>query len=97
MFRLPTIIKQTSSPGPFHALVYSTRRTVVWKASVAEYVIVCNKFCNKVKVELACCCGSARGEQTPRVEKQPSDKVYSYPEILNGGCQVGCRWSACHI
>lgn len=97
MFRLPTIIKQTSSPGPFHARVYSTRRTVVWKASVAEYVIVCNKFCNKVKVELACCCGSARGEQTPRVEKQPSDKVYSYPEILNGGCQVGCRWSACHI
>lgn len=70
---------------------------MVWKVSVATDIIVCNKFCNKVKVELACCCGSARGEQTLRVEKQPSDKVYSYPEILNGGCQVGSRWSACHI
>lgn len=94
---LPTIIKQTSSPGPFHARVCSTCQTVVWKVSVAADIIVCNKFCNNVKVELACCCGSARGKQTLRLEKQPSDKVYSHPKILNGGCQVGSRWSACHI
>lgn len=51
---------------------------------------------NKVKVELACCCGSAQGERTLRVEKQPSDKVYSYLKILNWRCQVGSRWPACH-
>lgn len=62
---LPTIIKQTSSAGPSPARVYSTCRIVVWKASVAEDIIACNKFCNKVKVELACCCGSAGGNQSP--------------------------------
>lgn len=95
--RLPTIIKQTSSPGPFHARVCSTCHTVVWKVSTASDVIVCNKFCNKVTVELACCCGNAGGKQTLRVEKKPSDKVYSYPKTLNEGCQVGSRWSTCHI
>lgn len=70
---------------------------MVWKASACADIIVCNKFCNKVKVELACCCVSGQGKQSLRVEKQPSDKVYSYPEILNRGCQVGSRWSPCHI
>lgn len=65
----PTIIKQTSSAGPFHAWVYSTCRTVVWKVSAAEDVIVCNKFCNKVKVELACRCGGARGRADPESGK----------------------------
>lgn len=58
---LPTIIKQTSSPGPSPARVYSTCRAVVWKDSAAEDIIACNKFCNKVKVELARCCGGAAG------------------------------------
>lgn len=40
---------------------------------------------------------SAQGKQTLRVEKQASDKVYLYPEILNRGCQVGSRWSPCHF
>lgn len=81
----------------FHAWVRSTCRAAVWKVSAAADVIVCNKSYNKVKVELACCCGGARGKRTLRVERQPSDKAYSYPKILNGGCQVGCRWSARHI
>lgn len=46
---LLTIIKQTSSPGPFHAWVHSTCRSMVWKVSVATDIIACNKFCNKVR------------------------------------------------
>lgn len=85
-------LQDLSMPGPIPHVAL-----VVWKVSVAADVIVCNKFCNKVKVELACCCVNARGKRTLGVEKQPSDKVYSCPTLSNRGCQVGSRWSACLI
>lgn len=52
MGTVPTITKQTSSPGPLHAQAHFTCRSAVWKVSVAADVIVCNKYFNKVKVEL---------------------------------------------
>ena len=72
---LPTIAKQTSSPRPSprrlgHSLMLQPG---VWKASAARDLIVCNKHCNKVKVELARVHASIGG-------KQPPDKPYLRPK-----------------
>lgn len=96
---LPTIIKQTSFLGPFHAWVRSACRSVLWKVSVATDVIACNKFCNKVKVERPSCCILAAFEaSSPKDGKNTAlRQIMFVSRNLNETCQVGCRWSARHM
>ena len=92
---VPTIAKQTSSPRPSPRLLACSLmpQLRVWKASAARDLIVCNKRCNEVKVELARVLSQRRRKAAARQTESTSRIIKS----TMSGWFVGGQRPSCWI